>query len=345
MLGAVHLGHREVALREFPMPEPRHGEVVVAVRASGICGSDLNYYRGPSPEELGQPVVVAGHEPAGVVHAIGPGVSQEDVAVGDRVMVHHYVGCGRCGFCRSGWPQMCSTQTITVLGKDAHGSHAPFISVPASTLVPLRNELSFVAGAAIACGTGTAWGGLDRLGDIGGATLVVYGQGPVGLSATMLAAARGARVIAVDLAPARLEKAAEFGATETLNGREVDTPSAVRDLTDGLGADLVLETSGSSAAAADALDSLQRWGRGCFVGIGAEVRLDVSKYLRKQLTLMTSWSMSIQGQIACADFITRHALPIDALVTDEWSLDQVVEAYAVGDGQTAAGKGVIVFDG
>src|SRR5439155_4124575 len=138
---------------------------------------------------------VAGHEPCGVVAAVGPDVSEEQARVGQRVMNHHYKGCGSCKHCRTGWSQLCLEGCI-VYGATGHGAHAPYMKVPASTLVPLPDELSFEEGAAISCGTGTAYQALKRLDVSGRDTLAVFGQGPVGLSAVLLGQAMGARVIA-----------------------------------------------------------------------------------------------------------------------------------------------------
>jgi threonine dehydrogenase-like Zn-dependent dehydrogenase len=340
--GVVFLGDRTLELREFPDPTPGPGEVVVAIRASGLCGSDLHRYRaGPVPEPERSGLCVTGHEPAGVVEALGAGLRPEQAKVGDRVMVNHYAGCGTCDQCRSGWPQMCARMDPIVYGTDDHGSHAAYMKVPASTLVALDPALSFEAGAAIGCGTGTAWGGLQRLGDVGGADLVVFGQGPVGLSATLLASARGARVIAVDLSPDRLQRATQFGATETVNPSDTDAAAAVRELTHG-GAALGLETSGATAAATSMMQSLARWGRGCFIGLGGSVTFNTFDYLRSQMTLMTSWSMSIVDQARCAEFIARKGLPIDELFSHRWSLDDAEEAYAEFDKQTA-GKAAFLF--
>ena len=343
MKTAVFLGDRQIALKEFDDPTPGFGEVVVAVRSSGMCGSDIKYYRGPSNDTFASGNVIAGHEPAGVVHAVGPGVPEIVAAPGERVMVHHYIGCGTCAQCRGGWTQMCTKIPVTVLGNNGHGSHAPYLKVPAATLVKLDDRLSFDAGAAIGCGTGTAWGGLKRLGDIGGATLAVFGQGPVGLSGTMLAAALGARVIAIDLEPNRLKEARRFGAVETVNPKEVNTVDAIRDLTNGQGVDAVLESSGSTIAASDGLRALRPWGRFCVVGLGGEVRFDVMAFHRSQMTVMTSWSMSLFGQEEFAHFIARNDLPVDELFSHRWRLDQVEEAYQEFDKQDA-GKGVIQFD-
>jgi threonine dehydrogenase-like Zn-dependent dehydrogenase len=344
MQGLVFVGDQRVELREFPEPVAGPGDVVIAIKSSGMCGSDLHRYRAPamSAEESAH-LCIVGHEPAGEVVAIGAGVAREVVSVGDRVMVHHYSGCGRCRQCRSGWPQMCDTTEARVYGADDHGAHAPFMRVPANTLVPLEDSLSFEAGAAIGCGTGTAWGGIERLeGDIGGAAVAVFGQGPVGLSATMLATARGARVIAVDLSPERLAGAKRFGAAETINPAEHDVVGAIRDLTDGDGAPFVLETSGASIAASTALESLAKWGKACMIGLGGTVSFEPNTYLRRQITVLTSWSMSIVHQAECARFIARHRLPIDDLFSHRWSLDQAEEAYTEFDRQTS-GKAAFVF--
>ncbi|MGH8741764.1 MAG: alcohol dehydrogenase catalytic domain-containing protein, partial [Burkholderiales bacterium] len=161
MRGAVFLGNRQVELRTFPDPAPGPGEVVIEMKASGMCGSDLKFYRsapGEAQRALGlggnaEPFI-AGHEPCGVVVARGPGVSEREAPIGQRVMDHHYAGCGVCPHCRVGWSQLCR-QGITVYGVTAHGGHAQFLRVPARTLVPLPEELSFAEGAAVACGTGT----------------------------------------------------------------------------------------------------------------------------------------------------------------------------------------------
>src|SRR5689334_842824 len=150
-----------------------------------MCGSDLHYYRRPLDPAIGP--IIAGHEPAGIVAAVGPGVTGPTARVGARVMVHYHHGCTDCGYCRSGGAQMCQSVPVKVYGSNDHGAHAVFMRVPADTLVPLDERLSFAAGAAIACGTDTAWGALDRLGLTGRETIAAFGQGPVGLSATLLA--------------------------------------------------------------------------------------------------------------------------------------------------------------
>ncbi|MDV7090793.1 zinc-binding dehydrogenase [Rhodococcus opacus] len=342
MLGLVFVGDRQLELREFADPEPGPEEVVVAIKASGLCGSDLHLYRSDPAAPATQPLI-RGHEPAGIVEAVGLGVSPQAAAVGDRVMVHHYSGCGRCNQCRSGWPQMCDVSNPRIYGVDQHGAHASHMVVPATTLVSLDDSLSFTAGAAIGCGTGTAWGGLDRLGgDLGGATVAVFGQGPVGLSATMLATARGAKVIAVDISGDRLATARRFGATETVDPTEMDSARAIQDLTGGKGASFVLETSGSVSASTSALESLAKWGTACMIGLGGSVSFSPDAYLRRQITVRTSWSMSSVQQAECAAFISENQLPVDELFSHRWSLEDATDAYTEFDRQTS-GKAAFIF--
>ncbi|GAA4390034.1 zinc-binding dehydrogenase [Tsukamurella soli] len=338
MMGLAFDGAKTVSLHDFPDPAPGPGEVVLRITASGMCGSDLHYYRA-APTSA--PALIGGHEPAGMVEVLGDGLEPGLLSVGDRVMVHHYAGCGACSSCRTGWSQMCTTAASLVYGKNAHGAHAPYMTVSARSVLPLPDALSDLAGAAIGCGTGTAWGALERVGDVGGRDVVVVGQGPVGLSVTMLAAARGATVIAVDPVPSRLEQARRLGASEVIDPGATDAAEAVRELTEG-GAAIAIDTSGASAATASAIDSLAPWGRLCVVGLGGRIELDVRKYLSRQITVMTSWSLSSVQQIACADFVARHAVPVDELFTDRWTLDEADRAYAEFDRQ-AAGKAAFVF--
>jgi threonine dehydrogenase-like Zn-dependent dehydrogenase len=285
--------------------------------------------------------MIAGHEPCGVVAELGSAVSDQEAKIGQRVMDHHYEGCGSCKHCKGGWQQMCLDGT-TVFGSSGHGAHARYMRVPVSTLVPLPEELSFTTGAAISCGTGTAYGALRRLQLQGGETIAIFGQGPVGLSATQLATAMGARVIALDISPERLEMATMFGAAEIINASSDDSVSAIRELTHGEGAHKTLEASSAPSARQAAVQAVRSWGIACFVGERGSVALDVSPdLLRRQVTLVGSWTFSTQGQSDCAEFVADNNIDVEALFTDTWSLDQAREAYEKFDTQTT-GKGVII---
>jgi threonine dehydrogenase-like Zn-dependent dehydrogenase len=347
--GVVFLGDRRVELRSFPDPAPGEGEVVIEMKASGMCGSDLKFYRsapGAAQAALGlggnaEPFI-AGHEPCGVVVARGAGVSEREAPIGQRVMDHHYAGCGICAHCRTGWSQLCRAG-ITVYGVTAHGGHADYLKVPVRTLVPLPEELSFAEGAAVACGTGTAYSALKRMKLCGGDTLAVFGQGPVGLSATLLGAAMGARVIAVETSPERLKLAEEFGAGSVIDAGKEDPVSALRDLTCGAGVDLSLDCTGAAAARRAAVRCVRTWGTACYVGEGGDVTLEVSPdLLRRQVTLIGSWTFSATGMQECAEFIARQKIPLERIFSHRWRLEQADEAYRIFD-QQASGKGVFLL--
>ncbi len=336
MRGIVFSGERQLDLIERPDPAPSPNEVVLRVEASGLCGSDLHIYRGPRTGTHGK---IAGHEPAGVIKAVGAGVPAQ--WVGRAVMVHHYFGCGSCDQCQSGWTQMCREGAVA-MGNTADGSHADLVKVPFSAVLPAPDGLSFLAAAAISCGTGTAWGALERLDLSGADTIAVFGQGPVGLAATQLAAAMGARVIAMDISAPRLERSRQLGAWETVNPSEVDSVAdAVRDLTGGRGVSKSLETSGASSAAREALHVLDLWGAACWIGVGSTIQFDLTEHLYKQITGMSSWTTSKSGMADCAKFVIERQIDVDALFSDRWALEDYARAYEEFDQQTS-GKAVFV---
>jgi 2-desacetyl-2-hydroxyethyl bacteriochlorophyllide A dehydrogenase len=349
MQGVVFTGERGLELMNFPDPTPGPGEVVLEMKASGMCGSDLHQYRRPKSgrQATGLPSnpnpTIAGHEPCGVVVAIGPDVLPAEATVGQRVMVHHYTGCTQCGHCRAGWQQLCQEVPVKVYGNNAHGGHAKYMKVPADTLVTLPDALSFSAGAAIACGSGTAYGALRRMNISGRDTIAIFGQGPVGLAGTQFAKAMGARVIALDISPQRLARAKEFGADEVVDPGSNDPVAAIKDLTNGRFADLTLDTSSNAEARANAIKSTKVWGTMCFVGEGGNVEIDVSPMLlRRQMTLVASWTFSNIIQAECATFCVERKVNVDALFTHKWTLDQAGEAYTLFDKQSD-GKGVFLL--
>ncbi|MBV9348117.1 MAG: zinc-binding dehydrogenase, partial [Pseudolabrys sp.] len=277
MRGVTFPGDRKIDFVDFPDPTPGPGEVVLEIKASGMCGSDLKSYRAKGgPASLGFKAaggpVIAGHEPCGVVAAVGANVPANQARVGQRVMQHHYRGCGVCPQCSTGWMQLCDEGVAEVYGVTGHGAHAKYMKCPARTLVPLPDELSFDAGAAISCGTGTAWGALQRLGLQAQHTIAIFGQGPVGLSATQLAAAMGAQVIALDTSAERLARAKELGAAHIIDPSQTnDVIGAIKDLTHGRGAHCSLDASSSPQARAQAVRCVRTWGKACYVGEGGDV--------------------------------------------------------------------------
>jgi 2-desacetyl-2-hydroxyethyl bacteriochlorophyllide A dehydrogenase len=339
MRGLVFPGERRVEMHEFPDPEPGAGEVVIAMRASGICGSDLNLYRRPS--QAAKPVI-CGHEPCGEVVQRGPGVSEQQAPTGQRVMIHHYRGCNACWLCRMGYTQMC--EQTEIMGTDTHGGNAPYLLAPASTLVRLPDELSFAEGAAIACGTGTAYAALKRLDVSGRDTLAIFGQGPVGLAATQLAVAMGARVVAVELSEERRAMARELGAEVTIDPSADAPVEAIRALTHGEGADATLDCSGHPEARVNCARAARPWGKACYVGAHGTATFEMTPdVIHRQLTMIGSWTFNPLLMAECARFAVDRGVELERVFTDRFTLDQADEAFRLTEAR-AKGKGVFVFD-
>src|SRR5208283_2384402 len=193
MKGVVLPGNSTVEYREFVVPAPRHGQVLVQMKASSICGSDIRaIYRahlGKGPEGY-QPGMIAGHEPSGQIVKLGPGCKQ--FHVGDRVVVYHISGCGVCEDCSHGYMISCRSPLRAAYGWQRNGGHAPYLLAEENNCVKLPDSLTYIDGALCACGTATAYEALTRM-KLGGADrLLVTGLGPVGLAAAQLGKAMGA---------------------------------------------------------------------------------------------------------------------------------------------------------
>lgn len=338
MRGVVFLGNREAEIRDFPDPQAGPGEAVVKIRASGLCGTDLHSYRSGQAAST-----ISGHEPCGVIEELGAG-APDSLKVGDRVICHHYAGCGTCEICAMGYEQLCPHGHVTYGGGTAHGANADYILVPTRTLVSLPDELSFEAGAAISCGTGTAWNGLNKMHVSGKDTVAVFGQGPVGLSGTLSAKAMGAQVIGIDVVPERLALAKELGADHVINPTETDAVQAILELTSGMGASAALETSGNPTARQQALESMRPFGRACYVGAGAATEIDFNKnVIFKVATILGSWTFSKAELMEISRFMVDTKAPLEQLITHRYDLDQAIEAFQTFDGATT-GKCVFVMN-
>lgn len=340
MRAAYLPGGRRVELREVPDPVPGRGQVVLAMRASTICGSDLRaIYRehlGEGPEAYRG--VIGGHEPCGEVVALGPDVHR--VRVDDRVAVYHISGCGQCEQCRRGYQISCQSAARAAYGWQRDGGHADFLLAEERDLLLLPDAVTFLDGACVACGFGTAYEALCRVGLCGRDRLLVTGLGPVGLATGMLGRALGASmVLGVDPSAARRELALRLDAVDEASaGDEED----IRDLL-GDGAEVSVDCSGSPAGQLTALRHTSRWGRTALVGEGARLTIDVSEVvIHRQLTIHGSWVAATWRMAELLDRLDRWALHPEAVVTDALPLADVAQAYAVAD-TGAGGKVGIVW--
>ncbi|HEX2119001.1 MAG TPA: zinc-binding dehydrogenase [Acidimicrobiales bacterium] len=326
-------GQRQVHIRNVEDPTPGPGQVVVAMRASSICGSDLRaIYRehlGTGPEAYCD--VVAGHEPCGEIVATGAALRR--FKLGDRVAMYHIAGCGLCPDCRSGYMISCTSPLRAAYGWQRDGGHADYLLAEESTCVPLPVELTWEDGACVACGFGTAYEALRRAQVSGRDAVLVVGLGPVGLAAGLLAKALGATlVVGADPVPARAELAGELGAVDVAVPAGEGALDLVREATGGYGCEVAVDCSGSSAGRSLALAGARRWGRCVLVGEGNRLEVDASPALiHRQLTVHGSWVTSVGHMEELMGLLVRWGLHPDVTVTDRFSLDQAEAAYAAAD--------------
>ncbi|MHB1318974.1 MAG: zinc-dependent alcohol dehydrogenase family protein [Anaerolineae bacterium] len=345
MRGVILPGNRQVEMREFAVPEPGHGQVLLKMKASSICGSDIRaIYRehlGHGPEAYQN--VIAGHEPAGEIVAVGPGCVR--FGVGDRVLVYHISGCGVCPDCRAGYMISCTSPLRAAYGWQRDGGHADYMLAEENTCIPLPEPLSYVDGALIACGFGTVYEALSRVAVSGQDRVLITGMGPVGMAAGLVARALGARrVIGADVVAERLAFAKSVGAIDDAVVSNADARQAVLDLTGGLGCEVSIDCSGSPAGRLLALQGTRRWGRCAMVGEGNTVAFDVSQtIIHNQITIYGSWVTSLGHMESLVERLVRWNLRPEVIVSHRFALEDAAEAYRVADaGQS--GKVVIVME-
>jgi threonine dehydrogenase-like Zn-dependent dehydrogenase len=315
------------------VPDPGHGQVLVRIGASTICGSDIRaIYR----EHLGVGAeayrgVIAGHEPCGRIVATGP--SCRRFGEGDRVILYHIAGCGLCPDCRAGYMISCTSPIRAAYGWQRDGGHAEYVLAEESTCVALPDELSFVDGACVACGFGTAYEAVSRAGVSGRDAVLVTGVGPVGLAVGMLAKALGSPlVIGVDTEPDRLELALRLGCIDAAVAGGVAAATAVRERVGSDGVDVSVDCSGSAAGRLLGVEALRRWGRCVLVGEGGRFDVPASPTLiHNQLTVIGSWVTSIGRMDELAGRLVRWGLHPETTVTHRFALADAAEAYAVAD--------------
>lgn len=345
MKGAVLPGNSTVELRDVAVPEPGHGQVLVQVKASTICGSDIRaiYHEHVGEGAEGYQGVIAGHEPCGRIVAEGPGLKR--FKMGDRVIVYHISGCGVCYDCRRGYMISCTSEHRAAYGWQRDGGMAPYLLADEKDLVRLPDELSYLDGAQVACGFGTVYEGIEKIGVSGNDAVLVVGLGPVGLAALMLARAMGAdRLIGVDVVEERLELATGLGLADHVLRASPDDVQEIRRLTGGHGVERAIDASGNDKGRLTALRATRRWGKVVFVGEGGTVDFQPSRDLiHDQITIYGSWVTSIWKMEDLVEKLVRWNLHPEELVTDRFSLDDAAAAYRLMAGGRC-GKVAVVFD-
>jgi propanol-preferring alcohol dehydrogenase len=328
------LGDRQAIVRDVPEPKPRAGEVLIRTRAAAICGSDLHGYRRPLGDRPPSDRI-PGHEPCGEVAELGPGVT--GLELGERVLVYHRIGCGRCVQCRTGNTNICQN------GQTSVGADAEYIVAPADRCYPIPEGMSWEDAVVISCQGGTAYAPLRRLGASGRDTIVVSGLGPVGLCVTLMGKAMGARMIGLDPMAERRELARGLDIDAALDPGDPDAVGQVRELTEG-GADALVETSGRPEAHAKIADYLRVNGQAAIVGLGStEPSINPISFFGKQLTLFASNLYPEWMLPEIFSFVQRHRVPLSRIITHRARLAEAPEMFRLADSATA-GKVIFRFE-
>jgi len=281
MRAAVIHAPFDLRIEDLETPLPGPGEVLVSVGAAGICAGDMYIYQGKNPYALYP--AVAGHEVAGIVVDLGPGTA--GFARGDRVAVEPFIGCGTCYPCRIGKPNCCAK--LVILGVHRPGGYAEYIAAPARNVHRIPPGLSLIEASfaePVAIGVQAC-----RRGAIGAEYVLVLGCGPIGLALIEVARARGARVVAADVLPGRLETARRLGAETLVAGDDLER--SVLEQTSGEGAPVVMEATGNPKAMEATVNLVASGGRIVIIGLvkkGTLVGFPGLDFTRKEMTIVGS---------------------------------------------------------
>ena len=264
---------KPLELQDIPIPNMGDKDVLLRVKAAGICHSDAHYRAGRS--SMAFLPITLGHEVAGIVEKVGSQVT--NVKVGERVCLHYNLTCGDCYYCSTGNEQFCDT--VKMLGHHVDGGYAEYIAIPARNAIHLPDEISFEAGATLMCASATSLHALRKSRIKAGETVAVFGVGGLGLSAIQLAKALGAiDVFAVDIKQDKLELASEYGAIP-VDASRTDPVEEIRKHTKGRGVDVALEVIGLSKTMTQTIDSLSYMGRAVMVGMNQQP-IEINTYIQ-----------------------------------------------------------------
>ncbi|MDR3139776.1 MAG: zinc-binding dehydrogenase [Treponema sp.] len=345
MKAAYLPGNSRVILKDCPVPQPGWGQVLVKMKASTICGSDIRaIYRehvGKGPE--GYQGVIAGHEPCGQVVEEGPGIKR--FKKGARVIVYHISGCGVCHDCRMGYMISCSSPLRAAYGWQRDGGMAEYILCDEKDLVELPDELSYTDGAQVACGFGTVYEAIQKVGVGGSDAVLVVGLGPVGLAALMLCRAMGAgQLIGIEGNPFRAELAKKLNLADQVLSPGESNEAEVKALTHGRGVERAFDCSASDGGRATAIRAARQWGKIAFVGEGGGVNFNPSPdIIHPQKTIYGSWVTSIWRMEDLTEELVRWNLHPEILVTHRFPLEKAGDAYQLmAEGN--CGKVAVCFD-
>jgi L-iditol 2-dehydrogenase len=318
--------YKKLALNEVEEPEIGPNDVLVRVQSCGICGSDVHGFDGSSGRRI--PPVIMGHEASGVVAKTGAAVSR--FREGDRVTFDSMISCGLCVFCRQGRPNLCDNRRVLGVSCQEyrrHGAFAEYVAVPEHIVVKIPEGLAFNE-AAMVEPVSVAVHAVNitpvGLGD----TAVVIGAGMIGLlTLQALRTAGCGRVVSVDLEDDRLALAKRLGADETLNSRSLDVPARIREMTDGLGADVVMEAVGADATVRMSIESARKGGVVTLIGnVTASVSFPLQSVVTREISVLGSCASS-NDYAACLALMGRGAIQVAPMISAVVPLERGPEMF------------------
>ena len=334
MKGAVLPGNSTVELKDFEIPVPGHGQVLIQTKATTICGSDIRcIYRehtGKGPEGY-IPGMVAGHEPCGIIVEEGEGLKR--FKKGDRVIVYHISGCGVCNDCRRGYYISCKSRFRQAYGWQRNGGMAPYILAEEKDLIALPDELTYKDGAQVACGFGTVYEAIEKIGICGNDAVLVTGLGPVGAN----------KLIGVEMNDYRIDLAKKLGLADYVFKPGEDTLEKILEVTDGKGVERAIDASANDAGRQLAIRATREWGKIAFVGEGGTCTFNPSPdIIHGQKTIYGSWVTSLWRMEELVERLVRWNIHPEDLITHEFPIEQADEAYRLMAGGQC-GKVAVVF--
>jgi len=345
MKAAYLPGNSTVVIKDVEIPTPGHGEVLIKMKASTICGSDIRaIYRehvGKGPE--GYQDKICGHEPCGQIVQCGPGLRR--FKEGDRVIVYHISGCGVCNDCRRGYMISCTSPFRRAYGWQRDGGMAEYLLAEEKDLVLLPDSLTYSDGAQVACGFGTVYEGLEKIGICGNDAVLIVGLGPVGLAAAMLSKALGAtNVIGVDTVQERMDIALEKGLCNQVFQSNAEALGKIKAATGGYGVERAVDCSGNTYGRQLAIRAARKWGKIVFIGEGGTCEFVPSPdIIHEQKTIYGSWVTNIWRMEELVERIVRWGIHPEDLITNRFSLEKASDGFALMN-EGKCGKVAIVFD-
>jgi len=322
MKAAVWYGGEDIRIEEVPKPKIESSEVLVRVKSVGICGSELHAFEGISKRR--KPPLVMGHEFSGEVEEVGRDV--KDLGIGDRVVVDPIIHCDECEQCLRGRGNIC--RNLRLLGLHKSGAFAEYISVPVRNCFRLSESVSFEEGSMVEP-LAVAVHAVNRTPIKLGDRVAIIGAGIIGLTVLLAAKAAGVGMISVvDILDYRLEFAKSFGADLVINSRTEDLEKRIKEMTDGNGADVVLEAVGLEATVRDAMWVLGRGGRLTILGnLEQTMRLDVMDAVVKEFDIKGSYCYNPDDFKGALNLIRDRRVDIKPLITNVLPLDEAKTGF------------------